>query len=91
MCALFRTLRIGGGGGGGDGPSPSTPPRLSAGSAHTLALCPTTARVLVWGANTEGQLGLGADAEETVYLPTVLDLRLGPEERAKQVVKPESQ
>jgi len=29
--------------------------------------------VFVWGCNTEGQLGLGDDAEETVYTPTRLD------------------
>ncbi len=78
-----RALLRGEVGGGGD---PGPPPRLAAGSAHTLALLPAAGgRVLVWGDNTEGQLGLGPDAEETVCVPTALDLRLGPDEEAKQV------
>ncbi len=69
------------GGSAGD----ADPPVLSAGSSHTLALLPADGRVLVWGSNTEGQLGLGADSEETVYLPVVLKLDLGPDEAVKQV------
>lgn len=41
---------------------------LEAGSAHTIALGQSGA-VYVWGSNKEGQLGLGADGEETIYVP----------------------
>jgi alpha-tubulin suppressor-like RCC1 family protein len=30
--------------------------------------------VYVWGSNTEGQLGLGPEAEEAVYTPVLLNL-----------------
>jgi hypothetical protein len=31
-------------------------------------------QVYVWGSNTEGQLGLGPEAEEAVYTPVLLNL-----------------
>ncbi len=44
---------------------------LEAGSAHTLALG-ASGTVYVWGSNKEGQLGLGPDGEETLFIPTKL-------------------
>ena len=32
-------------------------------------------KVWAWGGNTEGQLGLGEEAQETVYTPTLLPLK----------------
>ena len=50
--------------------------QLAAGAGHSLA---RTGRgeVWVWGSNTEGQLGLGEDSEETVFSPTLLPLASG--------------
>ena len=50
--------------------------QLAAGAGHSLA---RTGRgeVWVWGSNTEGQLGLGEDSEETVFSPTLLPLSSG--------------
>jgi alpha-tubulin suppressor-like RCC1 family protein len=31
-------------------------------------------QVYVWGSNTEGQLGLGPEAEEAAYTPVLLNL-----------------
>ena len=44
---------------------------LEAGNSHTLALGQTGA-VYVWGSNKEGQLGLGAEGEESLFVPTKL-------------------
>ena len=50
--------------------------QLAAGASHSMA---RTGRgeVWVWGSNTEGQLGLGEESEETVYSPTLLPLTAG--------------
>ena len=50
--------------------------QLAAGAGHSLA---RTGRgeVWVWGSNTEGQLGLGEDSEETVFSPSLLPLSSG--------------
>lgn len=48
--------------------------QLSAGSAHSMALGKDSGKIYVWGSNTEGQLGLGTDGEETVFSPAILDL-----------------
>jgi alpha-tubulin suppressor-like RCC1 family protein len=42
--------------------------QIAAGSAHTLVLT-SNGRVLAWGSNTEGQLGLGEESEELAYTP----------------------
>ena len=47
--------------------------KLSAGAAHSMALT-SRGEVWVWGSNTEGQLGLGADSEESVTTPVQLQL-----------------
>ena len=44
---------------------------LAAGSSHTLALG-QSGTVYVWGSNKEGQLGLGAEGEESLFVPTPL-------------------
>ena len=48
--------------------------QLATGAGHSLALT-GEGRVWVWGSNTEGQLGLGEDSEETVFTPTELPLQ----------------
>ena len=47
--------------------------QLASGASHSVALT-GEGRVWVWGSNTEGQLGLGEDSEETVFTPTELPL-----------------
>ena len=47
--------------------------KLAAGAGHSMALT-EAGQVWVWGSNTEGQLGLGEDSEETVYSPTLLKM-----------------
>lgn len=49
---------------------------LDAGSVHNLALG-QSGSVYVWGSNKEGQLGLGAEGEESLFAPTKLDLASG--------------
>lgn len=44
---------------------------LAAGCSHSLALG-KSGTVYVWGSNKEGQLGLGADGEESLFSPTPL-------------------
>lgn len=44
---------------------------MSAGASFAMALT-RRGDVWVWGCNTEGQLGLGDEAPETVFLPTKL-------------------
>ena len=48
--------------------------KLSAGAGHSLALT-DTGQVWGWGANTEGQLGLGEESQETVFTPTLLPVQ----------------
>ena len=50
--------------------------QLAAGAGHSLART-ERGEVWVWGSNTEGQLGLGEDSEETVFSPTLLPLSSG--------------
>lgn len=47
--------------------------KLGAGAGHSLALT-GAGEVWGWGANTEGQLGLGPASMETVFTPTRLPL-----------------
>ena len=44
---------------------------LAAGCSHTLGLG-QSGMVYVWGSNKEGQLGLGAEGEESLFVPTPL-------------------
>lgn len=44
---------------------------IASGSSHTLALG-QSGTVYVWGSNKEGQLGLGAEGEESLFVPTPL-------------------
>ena len=48
--------------------------KLAAGAGHSLALG-EDGRVWSWGSNTEGQLGLGEESEETVYSPTLVKIK----------------
>ncbi|XP_059096625.1 X-linked retinitis pigmentosa GTPase regulator-like [Tigriopus californicus] len=47
--------------------------QLAAGFSHTMALGQDSGQVYVWGNNVDGQLGLGEDAPETFYEPTLLE------------------
>ena len=49
--------------------------QLAAGASHSMALT-AEGKVFVWGSNTEGQLGLGGESEETVHCPTQLSLEV---------------
>ena len=53
-------------------PADETLTELAAGSSHSLALSASGA-LYVWGNNTDGQLGLGGDAQETILAPVKLD------------------
>ena len=44
---------------------------VAAGSSHSVGLG-TSGTVYVWGSNKVGQLGLGADGEESLFVPTPL-------------------
>ena len=49
---------------------------LDAGSVHNVALG-QSGSIYVWGSNKEGQLGLGAEGEESLFTPTKLILASG--------------